>query len=88
MNDDLLMPLAESRILLEKIESLDYKYQYQVEKMLRVATMGRTSATSASLQRYKPRPDLIISKFAPGESFFFIIYYFLICFYCFFYFYF
>ena len=70
MTDSLLMPLVESRILLEKIDSLDYKYEYQIEKMLRVATMGRTSAASTSLQRYKPRPDLMISKLAPEESLF------------------
>ena len=67
------MPLAESRVFLEKLDSLDYKYEYQIEKMLRVATMGRTSSTSNALQRFKPRPDLIVSKFAPEESMFFII---------------
>ena len=66
--DSLLMPLVESRILLEKLDSLDYKYEYQIEKMLRVATMGRASSTSSALQRFKPRPDQIISKFDAEES--------------------
>ncbi|KAL9928823.1 neuroguidin isoform 2-T2 [Glossina fuscipes fuscipes] len=58
--------LIEIRTVLEKIRPIDYKLRYQIDKLVKTATTGVTSATDPIL--YKPNPDNMLSNDIDAEG--------------------
>ncbi|KAJ4461206.1 putative U3 small nucleolar ribonucleoprotein LCP5 [Paratrimastix pyriformis] len=64
-HEDLFLSLAENRTYIEKIRTLDQKFKYQIDKLIKTATAG---VTQGSYQQYRPHPEEIISSLKEAEE--------------------
>ncbi|XP_033117203.1 neuroguidin-like [Anneissia japonica] len=58
--------LVEIRTVLEKMRPIDYKLQYQVDKLIKTALTGTVAQNDPT--RFKPNPDNLISKLEDEEE--------------------
>ncbi|KAK2964909.1 putative U3 small nucleolar ribonucleoprotein LCP5 [Blattamonas nauphoetae] len=68
LQDSLVLPLVEQRVITEKIDTLDSKYEHQIDKMMKIAKSGRASSTSSSILRFRPQPSQMISKLESSSN--------------------
>jgi hypothetical protein len=61
IEETVVSPLVFDRILLEKLIGLEGRYEHQIEKLLKVAELGRSSANASSFLGYKPHPDKVFA---------------------------
>lgn len=59
-NDPAIDRLIEIRTVLEKIRPIDYKLRYQIDKLVKTAITGTSSASDPN--SFKPNPSNLISK--------------------------
>lgn len=59
-NDPAIDRLIEIRTVLEKIRPIDYKLRYQIDKLVKTAITGTTSASDPN--SFKPNPSNLISQ--------------------------
>lgn len=59
-NDPAIDRLVELRTVLEKIRPIDYKLRYQIDKLVKTAITGTTSASDPNT--FKPNPDNLIAQ--------------------------
>lgn len=61
-NDPAIDRLIELRTVLEKIRPIDYKLRYQIDKLVKTAITGASSASDPST--FKPNPGNLIAQLA------------------------
>ncbi len=51
--------LVKIRTVLEKLRPLDKKLAYQIDKLLKQATLGEVDSPDADPRAHKPNPDML-----------------------------
>lgn len=64
--DEAIDRLVEIRTVLEKMRPIDQKLRYQVDKLIKTATMGEIAPNDP--RRFKPNPDNLVSKLQTADS--------------------